>query len=64
MKKFIEALLMDESGTAVTEWVVAASIMAMAGIVTFTAIGTDVKSILGSIETAVNTLETSVSAAQ
>jgi Flp pilus assembly pilin Flp len=60
MKKFIEALLMDESGTAVTEWVVAASIMAMAGIATFAAIGEDVAAILGKISTEVNTLEASV----
>jgi Flp pilus assembly pilin Flp len=62
MKKFVMSLLKDESGTAVTEWVVAASIMAMAGIATFAAIGEDVSSILGVISSEVNTLETSVTA--
>jgi Flp pilus assembly pilin Flp len=60
MKKFVMSLLKDEEGTAVTEWVVAASIMAMAGIATFAAIGSDVSSILGKISTEVDSLKTSV----
>lgn len=52
MKSF-KSLLKDESGTAVTEWVVAASIMAMAGIATFGTIGSNVSDILGKIDTAV-----------
>lgn len=60
MKKFVVSLLNDESGTAVTEWVVAASIMAMAGIVTFAAIGTNVSEILAKVSTEVDSLQTSV----
>ena len=60
MKKFVMSLLQDEEGTAVTEWVVAASIMAMAGIATFAAIGSDVSSILTKISTQVDSLKTSV----
>ena len=43
-------LMNDESGTAVTEWVVVASIMALAGIGTYLTIGGDVASILTVIE--------------
>ena len=60
MKKVLVSLLKDESGTAVTEWVVAASIMAMAGIATFAAIGSNVSSILGTISSEVQELTTSV----
>jgi len=59
MKKLV-SLFKDESGTAVTEWVVAASIMAMAGIITFAAIGTNVSSILGIIDSEVASLQGSV----
>jgi Flp pilus assembly pilin Flp len=57
MKKFFRKLRKDERGTAVTEWVVAASIMAMAGIATFATIGENVKPILGKISSEVTTLE-------
>jgi Flp pilus assembly pilin Flp len=53
-------LMNDESGTAVTEWVVVASIMALAGVATFLAIGGDVASILGTIATDVGVMETGV----
>lgn len=46
----------DESGTAVTEWVVVASIMALAGIGTYLTIGGDVASILGVIETDIGSM--------
>jgi Flp pilus assembly pilin Flp len=62
MKTFVMSLLRDEEGTAVTEWVVAASIMAMAGIATFAAIGSNVQDILGQINTQVQDLRTSVDA--
>lgn len=60
MKKFVVSLLKDEAGTAVTEWVVAASIMAMAGIATFALIGGNVKTILGVIDGDVTDLATQV----
>jgi len=60
MIKFVKSLLKDESGTAVTEWVVAASIMAMAGIATFATIGGHVSDILGKISTEVTSLATQV----
>ena len=63
MIKFVKSLLKDESGTAVTEWVVAASIMAMAGIATFATIGGNVSDILGKISTEVGNLATDVTAA-
>ena len=50
-------LMNDESGTAVTEWVVVASIMALAGIGTYLTIGGDVASILGVIETDLGNLK-------
>jgi Flp pilus assembly pilin Flp len=49
MRNFFHALIKDEAGTAVTEWVVVASIMALAGIATFLAIGEDVEAILDTI---------------
>lgn len=55
MKSF-KSLLKDESGTAVTEWVVAASIMAMAGIATFGTIGTNMSGILTNISDAITAL--------
>jgi Flp pilus assembly pilin Flp len=60
MKKLFVSLLKDEAGTAVTEWVVAASIMALAGIATFVLIGENVKNVLGGISTEVGTLATKV----
>lgn len=57
MIKFVKSLLKDEAGTAVTEWVVAASIMAMAGIATFATIGGNVSEILGKISSEVTTLK-------
>jgi Flp pilus assembly pilin Flp len=63
MTKFITSLLKDESGTAVTEWIVAASIMAIAGIVTFSNIADDAKTILGSIASGVSGLADKVPAA-
>lgn len=60
MTKFMQSLLRDESGTAVTEWIVAASIMAIAGIVTFSTIAGDAKTILTSISTGVTALEAQV----
>jgi Flp pilus assembly pilin Flp len=63
MTKFIASLLKDESGTAVTEWIVAASIMAIAGIVTFSTIAGDAKTILGAISAGVADLAGDVPAA-
>lgn len=60
MIKLMQSLLRDESGTAVTEWIVAASIMAIAGIVTFSTIADSAKSILGSINTAIAALDVKV----
>jgi Flp pilus assembly pilin Flp len=59
--KFFSMLTNDERGTAVTEWVVVASIMALAGIGTYLTIGGDVASILGVIETDVGAMEAGVS---
>jgi Flp pilus assembly pilin Flp len=58
--KFFSMLTNDESGTAVTEWVVVASIMALAGIGTYLTIGGDVASILGVIEGEVGTMASDV----
>jgi Flp pilus assembly pilin Flp len=56
MTKFITSLLKDESGTAVTEWIVAASIMAIAGIITFSNIAEDAKTILDKVASGVDQL--------
>ena len=60
MTKFMQSLLRDESGTAVTEWIVAASIMAIAGIVTFSTIADNAKVILDEIDTRVEELANKV----
>jgi Flp pilus assembly pilin Flp len=52
----MQSLLRDESGTAVTEWIVAASIMAIAGIVTFSTIATEAGKILTAISNGVTDL--------
>ncbi|HEX6978890.1 MAG TPA: hypothetical protein VF342_06285 [Alphaproteobacteria bacterium] len=54
------ALLHDDSGTAVTEWIVAASIMAIAGIATFSLIADQAKIILDEINTEVTGLANKV----
>lgn len=64
MTKFMQSLLRDESGTAVTEWIVAASIMAIAGIATFSSIADQAKIILDIVDTKVTALATSATAAQ
>jgi Flp pilus assembly pilin Flp len=56
MTKFITKLLKDESGTAVTEWIVAASIMAIAGIMTFSDIASQASIILTAVKTGVTDL--------
>lgn len=61
MTKFMQSLLRDESGTAVTEWIVAASIMAIAGIVTFSTIADNAKIILDEIDVRVEELANKVS---
>jgi Flp pilus assembly pilin Flp len=63
MTKFMQSLLRDESGTAVTEWIVAASIMAIAGIVTFSSIADNAKTILGAVDSGVSGLADKVPAA-
>jgi Flp pilus assembly pilin Flp len=60
MKTIFMSLLKDESGTAVTEWVVAASIMAVAGIAAFGTIGGAVKNILASINAPIVSLDAAI----
>lgn len=54
--KFAQALAQDEGGVVTMEWAVAASIVAVAGIVTFIAIGENVSDILGVVNTQLNDL--------
>ena len=54
--KFARALAKDEAGVVTMEWAVAASILAVAGIGAFIAIGTEVGEVLTAVNTAIANL--------